>query len=110
MENSRFISLFHVHTYTFYPSPKKHCLCQFKHISSLAICHIAPQTPSYMRVDPEVNFAVLIWSKVSLKNLPANSGDIRDGSWIPGLGRSSGGRNGTLFQYCYWENPMDRVG
>ena len=31
--------------------------------------HIAPQTPSYMRIDPEVNFAVLIWSKVSLKNL-----------------------------------------
>ena len=27
---------------------------------------------------------------------------------IPGSGRPTGGGNGILFQYSYWENPMDR--
>ena len=30
-----------------------------------------------------------------VKNLPANTGDIRDTGSIPGLGRSSGGGNGN---------------
>jgi len=30
-----------------------------------------------------------------VKNLCANAGDTGDGSWIPGLGRSLGGRNGN---------------
>ena len=34
-----------------------------------------------------------------------NAGDL--GS-IPGLGRSPGEGNGTPFQYCCLENPMDR--
>lgn len=29
------------------------------------------------------------------KNLPGNAGDIRDMSWIPGLGRTPGRRNGN---------------
>ena len=43
-----------------------------------------------------------------VKNLPANAGDIRDMSWIPGLGRSTGEGNGYPLQYSCLENPMDR--
>ena len=43
-----------------------------------------------------------------VKNLPANAGEARDVGSIPGLGRSSGGGNGTSFQYCCLDNPMDR--
>ena len=42
------------------------------------------------------------------KNLPANSGDIRDAGLIPGLGRSPGGGNDNLFQYSCLENLMDK--
>ena len=45
---------------------------------------------------------------VVVKNLPANAGDIRDVSLIPGLGRSPGGRNGNTLQYSCLENPTDR--
>ena len=34
-----------------------------------------------------------------VKNLPANAGDIRDVSSIPGLGRSSGEGHGNPLQY-----------
>ena len=49
-------------------------------------------------------------SQVALvvKNLPGNAGDTRDMSSIPGLGRSPGGGNGALFQYCCLENATDR--
>ena len=40
--------------------------------------------------------------------MPANSGDIRDMGWIPGLERSSGGVQGNPFQYSCQEKPMDR--
>ena len=43
-----------------------------------------------------------------VKNFPANTGTTRDVSLIPGLGRSSGGRNGNPLQYSCWGNPMDR--
>ena len=43
-----------------------------------------------------------------VKNLPANVGDIRDVSLIPGLGRSPGGGHGSPLQYSCLENPMDR--
>ena len=39
-----------------------------------------------------------------VKNLPGNAGGTRDMSSIPGLGRSPGGGNGTLFQYSCLEN------
>ena len=45
-----------------------------------------------------------------VKNLPANSGDIRDVGLIHGLGRSPGGGHGNPFQYSCLENPMDRGG
>ena len=43
-----------------------------------------------------------------VKNLPANTGDVRDMGLIPGLGRSPGGGNGNPFQYSCLEEPMDR--
>ena len=39
------------------------------------------------------------------KNLPANAGDISDMDFIPGLGRSPGGRHGNPLQYTCLENP-----
>ena len=43
-----------------------------------------------------------------VKNLPANTGDIRDASLIPGSGRSPGGGHGNTIQYSCLENHMDR--
>ena len=45
---------------------------------------------------------------LSGKELPANSGDMRDAGSIPGSERSPGGRHGNLLQYSCLENPMDR--
>ena len=42
-----------------------------------------------------------------VRNLPANEGDLRDGSSIPGSGRSPGEGNGNPLQYSCLENPMD---
>ena len=43
-----------------------------------------------------------------VKNLPADAGDIRDMSSIPGSGRSSAGGHGNSLQYSFLENAMDR--
>jgi len=43
-----------------------------------------------------------------IKNLPADTGDIRDAGSIPGLGSSPGGGHGNPLQYSHLENPMDR--
>ena len=43
-------------------------------------------------------------------NLPADAGDMRDGSLIPGLGRSPGGGHGNPLQDSCMENRMDRGG
>ena len=43
-----------------------------------------------------------------VKNSPADAGDIRDVSSIPGSGRSPGGGHGNPLQYSCLENPMDR--
>ena len=42
------------------------------------------------------------------KNLPANSGDVRDVGLIPESRRSPGGGNGNPLQYSCLENAMDR--
>ena len=49
-------------------------------------------------------------SRVALvvKNPPANAGELRDTSSIPGSGRSPGGGHGNPLQYSCLENPMDR--
>ena len=46
--------------------------------------------------------------RLVVKNLPANAGDIRDASLIPGWGRSPGGGHGIPLQYSGLESPMDR--
>ena len=43
-----------------------------------------------------------------VKNPPANSGDVRDASSIPRLGRSPEEGNGNPLQYSCLENSMDR--
>ena len=42
------------------------------------------------------------------KNLPANAGDVREVSSIPGSGRSLEGGKGNPLQYSCLENSMDR--
>ena len=42
------------------------------------------------------------------KNPPANAGEARDTSSIPGLERSPGGGNGNPLQLPCLENPVDR--
>ena len=43
-----------------------------------------------------------------VKNPPANAGDIKDISLIPGLQRSPGGEHGNPLWYSCLVNPMDR--
>ena len=43
-----------------------------------------------------------------IKNAPANAGDVRDASSIPGSGKSPGGGHGNPLQYSCLKNPMDR--
>ena len=40
-----------------------------------------------------------------VKNPPANAGDSRDLSLIPGLGRFPGEENSNPLQYSYWKIP-----
>ena len=49
-------------------------------------------------------------SQVALvvKNPSANTGDIRDEGWMPGLGRSPGGGHSNPHQYSCLENLMAR--
>ena len=49
------------------------------------------------------NLVVLV-----VKNPPANAGDIRDVSSIPGPGRSPAGGHGNPLQYSCLEKPMNR--
>ena len=43
-----------------------------------------------------------------VKNLPANTGEVKDAGSMPGLGRPPGGGHGNPLQYSCLENPMDR--
>ena len=43
-----------------------------------------------------------------VKKLPANTEDIRDVGFLPGLGRSPGGGHGNLSSIFAWRIPMDR--
>ena len=58
----------------------------------------------------KVNHTLYLWASqrpLVVKN-PANAGDTRDVSSIPGSGRFPGGGNGYPLQYLCLENPMDR--
>ena len=50
----------------------------------------------------------LILVTLVVKNLLANSGDVRDTDLIPGSRRSPGKEDGNPLQYFCLENPMDR--
>ena len=58
-----------------------------------------------LSTDVEASQVVLM-----LKNLPANAGDVRDASSVPGSGRSLGRGHGYLLQYSCLENPMEPGG
>ena len=45
---------------------------------------------------------------LTVKNLPADAGDIRDPGSVPESGKSPGGGHGNPLQYSCLENPMDR--
>ena len=45
-----------------------------------------------------------------VKNLPGNTGDIRDVNLVPGSERSPGEGHGNPLQYSCLENPMDSLG
>ena len=42
------------------------------------------------------------------KESACNAGGTGDAGWIPGLGRSPGGGNGSPLQHSYLENHIDR--
>ena len=48
------------------------------------------------------------WLMLVVKNLPANAGDIRDPSSVPGSERSSAGGHGNPLQCSCLENSVDR--
>ena len=45
-----------------------------------------------------------------VQKLPANTGDVRDGGFIPGLERSPGGGHGNPLQYSWWRIPWTEEG
>ena len=45
-----------------------------------------------------------------IKNLPANTGDIRDTGSVPGSGRSTRGGRGDPLQYSCLKNPHGHRG
>ena len=74
-------------------------------------CHAWTRSPvEYLPFLLMFHFLILGASQVALvvKNLFANTGDVRDAGSIPGLGRSPGGGHGNSLQYFCLQNPMDR--
>ena len=61
-----------------------------------------------------LNVSHLVYLLICLKSLPRwlsgkeFTSSVGDSSSIPGLGRSSGKRNGNPLWYSYWGNSMDR--
>ena len=68
--------------------------------------------PTHLKLDAapslKVNRRLSEHGDASGKNPPANTGDIRDTSSIPGSERSPGGGHGNPLQYSCVENPMHR--
>ena len=62
----------------------------------------------YLCISGNVKFKQASQVGLVVKNLPANAGDAKDESWIPGLGRSPGGGLGNPLQYYCLGNSMDR--
>ena len=60
-----------------------------------------------MNIHPTYNSYVSSVREMLLRrqNLPANAGDTRDASSIPGLGRSPGGGHGDPLRILAWRMP-----
>ena len=88
-------------------TPDLYLKWQVLSVSSADHPHI---TYSLRRWDLSLLFCNCQVSQLALvvKNLPANTGDVRDTGLIPWLVRSSGGRHGNPVQYSCLENPLDR--
>ena len=74
-------------------------------------CHAWTRSPvEYLPFLLMFHFLILGASQVALvvKNLFANTGDVRDAGSIPGLGRSPGEAHGNPLQYSCLENSTDR--
>ena len=54
------------------------------------------------------NRSKIIGLSLTVKNLPANAGDVGDAGLILGLGKSPGEGNGNSPQYSSLRNSMDR--
>ena len=83
----------------FPPRLKSKSLQQFK--AQVKLCLL--RDPFLMR-----DIALGFPGGASVKNRPANVGDLREVGSIRGLGRSPGGGYGNPPQYLCLENPMDR--
>ena len=81
-------------------------------ISLGSLLKMLGSTPGLLNWD--LHFRMPTWAEwvsqvvLVVKNLPVNTGDIRDMGPIPGWGRFSGGGHGNQPQYSCLENPMDR--
>ena len=60
-----------------------------------------------VRFNTKDKFKLASYVALAVKKLPANAGDERDASLIPGLGRSLGGGHGSPLEHSCLENPMD---
>ena len=82
----------------------KHTLIAKGSFEESVLCRLSTEwVLTGLSKDVEASQVVLI-----LKNPPANTGDVRDSSSVPGSGRSLGRGHGCLLQYSCLENPMDR--
>ena len=70
--------------------------------------HQSPFRPQIIHIYLFIYTYPLSGSQVVLvvSNSPAKTGDVRDSASTPGLGPSSEGGYGNLFQYSCLENPM----
>ena len=58
-----------------------------------------------------LGYYLKVWASqvvLAVKNLPANTGDIKDVCSIPGSGRSPGRGHSKPLQYSWLEKPKDR--
>ena len=73
-------------------------------VHSLPLSHLGSSSYiTYCSVNYRASLVALV-----VKNLPANTGDVKDPGSVPGLGQGCGGRHGNLLQYSCLENLIDR--
>ena len=98
-------------TYCFHNYPVS-CVCYISKaqgsIRALSwVWHFSSTSPFHSLSNCFTCCHLCVASQVALvvKTLPANAGDIRDSSLIPGSGRSPGGGHGNPLWYSCLENP-----